>query len=100
MDRSPTPARDYRRYTTLEEGLDASSANSHLDGSGARARRELRRRRPLRTGAHAGSPHGRSEEHTSELQSRSDLVCRLLLEKKKRAASGSGSTAAGPARAL
>src|SRR2546428_1000941 len=31
-----------------------------------------------------GSLHmGRSEEHTSELQSRSDLVCRLLLEKKK-----------------
>src|SRR5699024_11994691 len=27
--------------------------------------------------------HGRSEEHTSELQSRFDLVCRLLLEKKK-----------------
>src|SRR5438034_2567231 len=27
---------------------------------------------------------GRSEEHTSELQSHSDLVCRLLLEKKKR----------------
>src|SRR2546421_9710932 len=26
---------------------------------------------------------GRSEEHTSELQSRSDIVCRLLLEKKK-----------------
>src|SRR5712664_4855623 len=26
---------------------------------------------------------GRSEEHTSELQSRSDLVCRLLLEQKK-----------------
>src|SRR2546428_6201145 len=26
----------------------------------------------------------RSEEHTSELQSRSDLVCRLLLEKKKK----------------
>src|SRR2546428_9428569 len=33
-----------------------------------------------------GSPQPpmRSEEHTSELQSRSDLVCRLLLEKKKR----------------
>src|SRR5207249_10396780 len=30
------------------------------------------------------SPH-RSEEHTSELQSRFDLVCRLLLEKKKNA---------------
>ena len=28
-------------------------------------------------------PESRSEEHTSELQSRSDLVCRLLLEKKK-----------------
>src|SRR5690606_39477484 len=27
--------------------------------------------------------HGRSEEHTSELQSRENLVCRLLLEKKK-----------------
>src|SRR5256712_2119665 len=31
----------------------------------------------------AGEPWKRSEEHTSELQSRSDLVCRLLLEKKK-----------------
>src|SRR5438874_9963161 len=30
---------------------------------------------------------GRSEEHTSELQSRRDLVCRLLLEKKKTRAS-------------
>src|SRR2546428_8902290 len=28
--------------------------------------------------------NARSEEHTSELQSRSDLVCRLLLEKKKK----------------
>src|SRR2546428_3615950 len=36
---------------------------------------------------HHSTPAGvtclRSEEHTSELQSRSDLVCRLLLEKKK-----------------
>src|SRR5438034_7650307 len=31
-----------------------------------------------------GDPSGRSEEHTSELQSHSDLVCRLLLEKKKK----------------
>src|SRR5690349_24220135 len=30
------------------------------------------------------SSSGRSEEHTSELQSRRDLVCRLLLEKKKK----------------
>src|SRR5699024_12513316 len=35
-------------------------------------------RRPAR------SPGERSEEHTSELQSRFDLVCRLLLEKKKK----------------
>src|SRR2546421_9679105 len=35
--------------------------------------------------AHADAVYSehRSEEHTSELQSRSDLVCRLLLEKKK-----------------
>src|SRR2546421_5490224 len=42
--------------------------------------------RTPRRGA-AAAPSGpaapRSEEHTSELQSRSDLVCRLLLEKKK-----------------
>src|SRR5438874_6579117 len=31
-----------------------------------------------------GRPKYRSEEHTSELQSRRDLVCRLLLEKKKK----------------
>src|SRR5438874_8834044 len=31
----------------------------------------------------AGKGEARSEEHTSELQSRRDLVCRLLLEKKK-----------------
>src|SRR5690606_41672358 len=31
----------------------------------------------------AGDGRGRSEEHTSELQSRENLVCRLLLEKKK-----------------
>src|SRR2546430_9673727 len=30
-----------------------------------------------------GFGHARSEEHTSELQSQSNLVCRLLLEKKK-----------------
>src|SRR2546421_6798091 len=35
-----------------------------------------------RLGRRGPSPATRSEEHTSELQSRSDLVCRLLLEKK------------------
>src|SRR5437868_1283155 len=36
----------------------------------------------------AGIPAFRSEEHTSELQSRFDLVCRLLLEKKKKKTRG------------
>src|SRR5436190_16847752 len=36
------------------------------------------------------APGSRSEEHTSELQSHSDLVCRLLLEKKKNLLSSGG----------
>src|SRR2546428_11032824 len=40
-------------------------------------------RSPATRGGSRSSPEWRSEEHTSELQSRSDLVCRLLLEKKK-----------------
>src|SRR5260221_7855955 len=36
---------------------------------------------------HVFTPRERSEEHTSELQSHSDLVCRLLLEKKKKSSS-------------
>src|SRR3954449_13634464 len=48
----------------------------------------------LREGPHARGRHGprvlRSEEHTSELQSHSPLVCRLLLEKKKRDTGGDG----------
>src|SRR5438067_5719510 len=46
----------------------------------------LRRRSLSRSAGRAaarGRRHRRSEEHTSELQSRFDLVCRLLLEKKK-----------------
>src|SRR2546430_9246229 len=38
---------------------------------------------PLAAFARAAAGMGRSEEHTSELQSQSNLVCRLLLEKKK-----------------
>src|SRR5437588_8236395 len=38
----------------------------------------------VRLGAQALQKQFRSEEHTSELQSHSDLVCRLLLEKKKK----------------
>src|SRR5215204_7052892 len=49
----------------------------------------LHRRRPGRRRRRAGQPRrplgpARSEEHTSELQSHSDLVCRLLLEKQKK----------------
>src|SRR5438105_13497520 len=53
----------------------------HADGHGA-----LRRRETPHRAQHAGAfqSQPRSEEHTSELQSRVDLVCRLLLEKKKR----------------
>src|SRR6478736_7743055 len=46
-------------------------------GRGARWRRTRPRRGPT-------APAPRSEEHTSELQSQSNLVCRLLLEKKKK----------------
>src|SRR3712207_7719040 len=67
-------------YTTLfrsrpwhrQEGGDR-------DAAGLRALRELRDLRPP-----ADERPARSEEHTSELQSRQYLVCRLLLEKKKK----------------
>src|SRR2546426_1301193 len=50
-----------------------------------------RGRRPRKVATHnrarpAPRPQCRSEEHTSELQSPCNLVCRLLLEKKKKAA--------------
>src|SRR3989440_5231298 len=44
------------------------------------------------TVALSGATNTRSEEHTSELQSRSDLVCRLLLEKKKETSTDSKMT--------
>src|SRR5690349_24199776 len=48
-----------------------------------RIREELRGGKTVRASIDAGFARARSEEHTSELQSRRDLVCRLLLEKKK-----------------
>src|SRR5436309_7735666 len=54
-------------------GLLSSSA---LCAGGGTFTKRLRRER-------SQSSSGRSEEHTSELQSRENLVCRLLLEKKK-----------------
>src|SRR3712207_9293724 len=50
--------------------------------AGAGEGRPYARRPHLR--AHQGRGDPRSEEHTSELQSRQYLVCRLLLEKKKK----------------
>src|SRR5206468_12653728 len=49
-----------------------------------RARAGIRRAQRNELHADAARAGPRSEEHTSELQSRSDLVCRLLLEKKKK----------------
>src|SRR2546430_17649571 len=62
-------------YTTLFRSLPASPC-------GRASRR--RRSRESRGSPPRPSPSPRSEEHTSELQSQSNLVCRLLLEKKKK----------------
>src|SRR3712207_7439080 len=70
-------------YTTLFRSAAALLRRERLlpDGDGGpRRTRALRGRRRPRAG-HARR-RGRSEEHTSELQSRQYLVCRLLLEKK------------------
>src|SRR5258706_2107504 len=56
-------------YTTLFRSLD------EVD-EGAQRRRDMAPARIVK--------EGRSEEHTSELQSLTNLVCRLLLEKKKK----------------
>src|SRR5258706_10254078 len=80
-------------YTTLFRSLRAGRAcptgRAAAGGRGERPPREDRRRaRALRRARSHGAdgPEGRaprSEEHTSELQSLTNLVCRLLLEKKK-----------------
>src|SRR2546427_7634266 len=51
-----------------------------LEGAGRSRRQASRAASPFQRWSSAG---GGSEEHTSELQSQSKLVCRLLLEKKK-----------------
>src|SRR3712207_8618498 len=65
----PAGALGRERRLGLRGALPAAAADAHRLADAARA--------PLREG------HLRSEEHTSELQSRQYLVCRLLLEKKK-----------------
>src|SRR3712207_8293294 len=77
-------------YTTLfrsrldhgrrERGLSAAPAYRLARGQDHRAREAAAGRRRSREGLRQDA---RSEEHTSELQSRQYLVCRLLLEKKK-----------------
>src|SRR2546430_7078613 len=81
-------------YTTLFRSLRIHSRKSERSGVQRNRRsdagsglllQEQRSEFPLRDrpgdSHHAGA---RSEEHTSELQSQSNLVCRLLLEKKKK----------------
>src|SRR5690349_23919000 len=63
-------------YTTLFRSLRRAFS---------RAMNPVRERtKPASSSMSTGSSPPRSEEHTSELQSRRDLVCRLLLEKKKK----------------
>src|SRR2546422_8398562 len=66
-------------------GLLRRAAAIHRVGWTACHRRELYRARGApRPASHPRRRQRRSEEHTSELQSRLHLVCRLLLEKKKK----------------
>src|SRR5436190_9234766 len=64
----------------------AASTRAHGRAHGRGVRRRVRARADAIVRARRGDRMRfvRSEEHTSELQSHSDLVCRLLLEKKKR----------------
>src|SRR2546428_10130251 len=83
-------------YTlSLHDALPISAPRHHREHDVERrvvpvaARRGLLRQQGRHPSLHRkpvqrGPPRRRSEEHTSELQSRSDLVCRLLLEKKKK----------------
>src|SRR3712207_7086532 len=64
-------------------GVGPGGVGRGPDGTG-RARSSCSPSALLGTGAAGGRPPPRSEEHTSELQSRPYLVCRLLLEKKKK----------------
>src|SRR2546427_9480178 len=57
---------------------------AHLAWRSARSLKPRRKISEFYFVFHADILHGRSEEHTSELQSQSNLVCRLLLEKKKK----------------
>src|SRR2546422_1963473 len=75
--RSRSARRDRARVLAVRVAAGGAAA--------ARARGPVCRRPRGRAAVRAGRRRGtRSEEHTSELQSRLHLVCRLLLEKKKK----------------
>src|SRR5438270_8031692 len=74
-------------YTTLfrsgQDGRRLVEPLRHRLGERGGQRRRGRRHHDSHDEARGLSCASRSEEHTSELQSQSNLVCRLLLEKKK-----------------
>src|SRR5438552_10660672 len=71
-------------YTTLFRSCGADAALSDWLQAHPAFRRFLSRVSASQRGAGHRQNCGRSEEHTSELQSPDHLVCRLLLEKKKK----------------
>src|SRR5688572_31756838 len=84
MSRRP-PRSTLFPYTTLFRSCPCRVARcAACCTARAAAGRADRCRPPAREPAAAFEQAGRSEEHTSELQSQSNLVCRLLLEKKKK----------------
>src|SRR2546422_5369402 len=70
-------------YTTLFRSLETALV-VEVDDLQERRLAAVHARRGLGDVAQGRRLEGRSEEHTSELQSRLHLVCRLLLEKKKK----------------
>src|SRR5688572_31233058 len=67
--------------TNAVPSASATTVASPLSSTVAPRSAASRRAAPTRS-APTSAPNRRSEEHTSELQSQSNLVCRLLLEKK------------------
>src|SRR5436190_12300791 len=86
----PPPSSTLFPYTTLFRSVLLAATLRRDDAAGeriAQGRAQVRRQAAIR-----------SEEHTSELQSHSDLVCRLLLEKKNKRRSEAGDATRGTHR--
>src|SRR5690606_41969658 len=81
-DLGPRSSRDLSRESTSSFRGKPRSPTEHAFASAGVTRCEIIPDRCLQAG-HGLDDGLRSEEHTSELQSRENLVCRLLLEKKK-----------------